>query len=127
VATQVDPELIELVQSSVNDGQSPEQTHTPELSEHVEARAALVVQPRIVTRAKSLSFIVVVVVVVCYLLHMFVRRVVTIAVGTEEALEQYSTTFFMAKILILTGQISEPLRIASMQPMCVTVGQAIPI
>jgi len=125
VATQVDPELIELVQSSVNDGQSPEQTHTPELSEHVEARAALVVQPRIVTRAKSLSFIVVV--VVCYLLHMFVRRVVTIAVGTEEALEQYSTTFFMAKILILTGQISEPLRIASMQPMCVTVGQAIPI
>ena len=125
MATQVDPELIELVQSSVNDGQSPEQTHTPELSEHVEARAALVVQPRIVTRAKSLSFIVVV--VVCYLLHMFVRRVVTIAVGTEEALEQYSTTFFMAKILILTGQISEPLRIASMQPMCVTVGQAIPI
>ncbi len=53
------PSVLLSAQSLVNDGQSPEQTHTPELSVHVEARTALVVQPRIVTRARTLSFIVV--------------------------------------------------------------------
>ena len=67
MATQIDPPSMTVFQLAMNDGQVPEQTHTPELSMHEARTAALVVQLRIVTRAKRLNIIVVVVLLFCFL------------------------------------------------------------
>ena len=67
MATQVDPPSMTVFQPAMNDGQAPEQTHTPVLSVHEARTTALVVQLRIVTRAKRLNFIVVVVLLFCFL------------------------------------------------------------
>jgi len=59
VAAAIHIELISEVVSAqflVNEGHSPEQTQMPALSEHVEARTALLAQPRKVTIAMRLSF-----------------------------------------------------------------------